>query len=126
MGCTCLRCFLSSIDSSSGRGGRISALVGAITWKEVWKKKKKKEELNRQTVRVDTIREQIGVKEWQRGHRCSDLAAVQIDEPNIVWHFKIRLVEEEAGRHSYNVRGGGKKELREEKNNNIFIEHKLV
>lgn len=35
MCCTCFRCFLSSPDSGSGRGGRISAFVGAITCKEV-------------------------------------------------------------------------------------------
>lgn len=32
---TCLRCFLSSPASGSGRGGRISALVGAITCRHI-------------------------------------------------------------------------------------------
>lgn len=31
---TCFRCFFSSIASGSGRGGRISAFVGAITCRE--------------------------------------------------------------------------------------------
>lgn len=42
---------------------------------------------------------------------CTDLAAVKVHKPHIVWHFEISFVEEEAGRYTYNVGSGSKKEL---------------
>lgn len=46
----------------------------------------------------------------------TDLAAVKIHKPNVIWHFEIRLVEEETGWYTYNVWSGSKKELRRENN----------
>lgn len=46
----------------------------------------------------------------------TDLAAVKVNKPNIVWHFEVRFVEEEAGWYTYNVGSGSKKELPKEEN----------
>lgn len=45
--------------------------------------------------------------------RCgyTDLTAVKVNKPNIVWHFEIRFVEEEAGWYTNNVGSRSKKEL---------------
>lgn len=49
--------------------------------------------------------------EVQNHGEVSDLAAVKVHKPHVIWHFEISFVEEEAGWHTYNVRSGGKKEL---------------
>lgn len=57
---------------------------------------------------------QTGAERRRRDRLCPDLAAVEVNQPNVVRHFKVRLVEEEAGRHSDNVRCWSEKELRVE------------
>lgn len=56
----------------------------------------------------------MGAEKRRHGRLCPDLAAVEVHQPNVVRHFKVGLVEEEAGRHSDDVRGGSEEELRVE------------
>lgn len=50
----------------------------------------------------------------EHGRRV-DLAAVEVHQPQVVWHFEISFVEEEAGWYADDVRGGGEEELCGEK-----------
>lgn len=45
----------------------------------------------------------------------TDLAAVKVHKPHVIWYFELSFVKEKAGWHTYNVRSGSKKELWEEK-----------
>lgn len=50
----------------------------------------------------------------RRSSCYTDLAAVKVNKPNIVWHFEVGFVEEEAGGYTYNVGSRSKKELPKE------------
>lgn len=50
----------------------------------------------------------------RRSSCYTDLAAVKVNKPNIVWHFEVWFVEEEAGWYTYNVGSRSKKELPKE------------
>lgn len=41
----------------------------------------------------------------------SDLAAVQVNKPHVVWYFELGFVEEEAGWDTNNVGSGSQKQL---------------
>lgn len=98
---TCFRCFLSSIASGSGRGGRISALVGAITCVE-----------KRITKKKDIASDNSNRKKKRTVFGESDLAAVEVNKPHVVWYFELGFVEEETGWDTNNVGSGSQKQLR--------------
>lgn len=119
---TCFRCFFSSHASGSGRGGRISALVGAITWQKNLNYTKTLS-VYYNSIQFNSIgwRSISSRHHWKSENSTSgrirtlcwytDLAAVKVHKPDIIWHFEVRFVKKEASWYTYNVGSGGKKEL---------------